>query len=75
MRYKHYLTASKYLFTALKLNKWGTKPGFIMINNAKFIQIDNLEKINNGAMKNLKLQTADILPQPSPVIELRKRKV
>jgi len=31
------------------------KPGFILMNNAEFIQIDDQEKTNKVAMKNLKL--------------------
>jgi hypothetical protein len=37
------------------------KPGFILINNAEFIQIDNQEETNKVTMKNLKLKAADLL--------------
>jgi hypothetical protein len=32
------------LFSLLKFNKWGMKTGFIVINNANLIQIDNQEE-------------------------------
>jgi hypothetical protein len=31
------------------------KPGFILMNNAEFIQIEDQEKANKVAMKNLEL--------------------
>jgi hypothetical protein len=43
------------LFSPLKFNKWGMKTGFIGINNAKFIQIENQEEKNNAEIQNLKL--------------------
>ena len=51
------------------------KPGFILIDDAEVTQIGNQGETKGVAMKNLKLSTADILPEPSPAIELRKRKV
>jgi hypothetical protein len=29
------------LLTSLKFNKWGMKPGFNLIDNVEFIQIDD----------------------------------
>ncbi len=51
------------------------KPGFILIDNAEVTQIGNQGETKEVAIKNLKLSTADILPEPSPAIELGKRKV
>jgi hypothetical protein len=59
------------LFSSLKFSKWGTKTGFILINNAKFIQIDNQEEKNNFEIQNLKLLTADSLPLSTPSKKLR----
>jgi len=41
-------------FTSLKFNKWGVKPGFILVNNVEIIQIYE-EETNKDAMKNFKL--------------------
>ena len=40
--------------------------GFIQTNNVEFIQIDNHEETNKKAVKDLKQQNANILPQRSP---------
>jgi hypothetical protein len=47
------------------------KTGFIVTNNAKFIQIDTQEEKNNFEIQNLKLLTADILPLSTPSKKLR----
>jgi len=41
-------------FTSLRFNKWGMKPGFILINNDEFIQIDE-GKTDKVTIKNFKI--------------------